>query len=169
MSAVVQGTLTSRAPRYSIILELDRKIRDMELPTYATGPPPQGAGLSQTMSHFMPINYRHLSAFSFLALTLMWEMRWTQETDAWIVCSPLVHPPLFLRARDLKPPERPDQKHVRAVVPRGVPECVRSAGVDQGAVRHLPGRDRAILGAVDTRVLVGGAFPPMSFLFIYQS
>ncbi|KAJ7846436.1 hypothetical protein B0H14DRAFT_3086306 [Mycena olivaceomarginata] len=61
VSAVVQGTLTSRAPRYSIILELDRKIRDMELPTYATGPPPQGAGLSQTMSHFMPINYRHLT------------------------------------------------------------------------------------------------------------
>ncbi|KAJ7326313.1 hypothetical protein DFH08DRAFT_710530, partial [Mycena albidolilacea] len=61
VSAVVQGTLTSRAPRYSIILELDRKIRDMELPTYATGSPPQGAGLSQTMSHFMPINYRHLT------------------------------------------------------------------------------------------------------------
>ncbi|KAJ7662098.1 fungal-specific transcription factor domain-containing protein, partial [Mycena polygramma] len=61
VSAVVQGTLTSRAPKYSIILELDRKIRDMELPKYATGPPPEGAGLSQTMSHFMPTNYRHLT------------------------------------------------------------------------------------------------------------
>ncbi|KAJ7077801.1 fungal-specific transcription factor domain-containing protein [Mycena crocata] len=61
VSAVVQGTLTSRAPRYSIILELDRKIRDMELPQYATGPPPQGLGMSETMSHFMPINYRHLT------------------------------------------------------------------------------------------------------------
>ncbi|KAK7042315.1 fungal-trans domain-containing protein [Favolaschia claudopus] len=62
VSAVVQGTLTSRAPKYSIILELDRKIRDMELPKYAaTGTPPQGLGLSQTMSHFMPINYRHLT------------------------------------------------------------------------------------------------------------
>ncbi|KAJ7777955.1 fungal-specific transcription factor domain-containing protein [Mycena maculata] len=61
VSAVVQGTLTSRAPRYSIILELDRKVRDMEFPKYVTGPPPQGLGMSQTMSHFMPINYRHLT------------------------------------------------------------------------------------------------------------
>ncbi|KAF7342041.1 Fungal-trans domain-containing protein [Mycena venus] len=61
VSAVVQGTLTSRAPKYSIILELDRKIRDMELPKYATGSTPEGLGLSQTMSHFMPINYRHLT------------------------------------------------------------------------------------------------------------
>ncbi|KAF8178081.1 fungal-specific transcription factor domain-containing protein [Mycena galopus ATCC 62051] len=61
VSAVVQGTLTSRAPKYSIILELDRKVRDMELPKYATGSPPEGVGLSKTMSHFMPINYRHLT------------------------------------------------------------------------------------------------------------
>ncbi|KAJ7507374.1 fungal-specific transcription factor domain-containing protein [Mycena galericulata] len=61
VSAVVQGTLTSRAPRYAIILELDRKVRDMELPKYATGSAPEGLGLSQTMSHFMPINYRHLT------------------------------------------------------------------------------------------------------------
>ncbi|KAG6829977.1 hypothetical protein H0H92_002782 [Tricholoma furcatifolium] len=58
---VVQGTLTSRAPKYSIILELDRKVRDMELPAYAQGSPPQGAGLAQTMSHFMPTNYRELT------------------------------------------------------------------------------------------------------------
>nr|GAT43300.1 predicted protein [Mycena chlorophos] len=61
VAAVVQGTLTSRAPRYSIILELDRKVRDLEFPKYATGPAPEGAGLSQTMSHFMPTNYRHLT------------------------------------------------------------------------------------------------------------
>ncbi|KAJ7242063.1 hypothetical protein C8J57DRAFT_981855, partial [Mycena rebaudengoi] len=61
VSAVVQGTLTSRAPRYSIILELDRKVRDMEFPQYALGAPPEGKGMSQTMSHFMPINYRHLT------------------------------------------------------------------------------------------------------------
>ncbi|KAJ7177879.1 fungal-specific transcription factor domain-containing protein [Mycena filopes] len=61
VSAVVQGTLTSRAPKYSIILELDRKIRDMELPKYAIGSAPEGVGLSQTMSHFMPTNYRHLT------------------------------------------------------------------------------------------------------------
>ncbi|TFK67651.1 hypothetical protein BDN72DRAFT_90025 [Pluteus cervinus] len=61
VSAVVQGTLTSRAPKYSIILELDRKVRDMILPSYAQGSPPQGVGLAQTMSHFMPINYRELT------------------------------------------------------------------------------------------------------------
>ncbi|KAF9011964.1 fungal-specific transcription factor domain-containing protein [Cyathus striatus] len=61
VAAVVHGTLTSRAPKYSIILELDRKVRDMELPLYAQGPPPQGLGLAQTMSHFMPINYRELT------------------------------------------------------------------------------------------------------------
>ncbi|KAF7439934.1 hypothetical protein PC9H_000271 [Pleurotus ostreatus] len=61
VSAVVQGTLTSRAPKYSIILQLDRKIRDMTLPKYSLEPPPQGLGLSQTMQHFMPINYRELT------------------------------------------------------------------------------------------------------------
>ncbi|KAJ6591211.1 fungal-specific transcription factor domain-containing protein [Mycena vulgaris] len=61
VSAVVQGTLTSRAPRYSIILELDRKVRDMDLPKYATGQAPTDLPLSDTMSHFMPINYRHLT------------------------------------------------------------------------------------------------------------
>ncbi|KAF4603107.1 hypothetical protein EYR38_003512 [Pleurotus pulmonarius] len=61
VSAVVQGTLTSRAPKYSIILQLDRKIRDMALPKYSLEPPPQGLGLSQTMQHFMPINYRELT------------------------------------------------------------------------------------------------------------
>jgi hypothetical protein len=58
---VAQGTLTARAPKYSVILEVDRKIRDMPLPKYSYEPPPQGAGWSQTMSHFMPITYRHLS------------------------------------------------------------------------------------------------------------
>lgn len=65
VSAVVQGTLTSRAPRYFIILELDRKVRDMELPAYAHGTVPQGVGLAQTMSHFMPTNYRELSELHF--------------------------------------------------------------------------------------------------------
>jgi hypothetical protein len=61
VSAVVQGTLTSRAPKYSIILDLDRKVRDMELPSYAQGLPPQGLGLALTMSHFMLTNYHELS------------------------------------------------------------------------------------------------------------
>ncbi|KAF8639131.1 hypothetical protein AX17_001621 [Amanita inopinata Kibby_2008] len=61
LADVVQGTLTSRAPRYSIILELDRKVRDLELPLYAKGLPPEGAGLAQAMSHFMPVNYRELT------------------------------------------------------------------------------------------------------------
>ncbi|KAG7095619.1 hypothetical protein E1B28_006343 [Marasmius oreades] len=61
VAAVVQGTLTSRAPKYSIILELDRKVRDMDCPQYAQGPSPEGAGLGKTMSHFMPTNYRELT------------------------------------------------------------------------------------------------------------
>lgn len=61
VAGVVQDTLTSRAPKYSKIVELDRKIRDMELPKYAQGETPQGVGLAETMSHFMPHNYRELS------------------------------------------------------------------------------------------------------------
>ncbi|KAI0319354.1 hypothetical protein OF83DRAFT_1163006 [Amylostereum chailletii] len=61
VSHVVQGILTARPPKYSIIVELDRKIRDMELPKYATGPPPENAGLDITMQHYMPHNYRHLT------------------------------------------------------------------------------------------------------------
>ncbi|KZT28275.1 hypothetical protein NEOLEDRAFT_1129627 [Neolentinus lepideus HHB14362 ss-1] len=61
VSAVVQGTLTARSPKYSVILELDRKIREMELPKYATAPAPQNRGLAETMQHFMPINYQHLT------------------------------------------------------------------------------------------------------------
>ena len=58
---VVQGTLTSCAPKYLIILDLDRKVHDMELLLYAQGQLPQGKGLAETMSHFMPMNYRELS------------------------------------------------------------------------------------------------------------
>ena len=61
VSGVVEVTLQARAPKYSLILELDRKIRDTQLPKYAQGEPPKNASLSETMSHFMPINYRELS------------------------------------------------------------------------------------------------------------
>ncbi|KAI0658141.1 fungal-specific transcription factor domain-containing protein [Cubamyces menziesii] len=61
VSSVVMGTLTAQAPKYSVILDLDRRIRDTPLPKYAQGPPPQNAGLAQTMSHFMPTNYVHLT------------------------------------------------------------------------------------------------------------
>ncbi|KAH9846704.1 hypothetical protein C2E23DRAFT_872217 [Lenzites betulinus] len=61
VSSVVMGTLTAQAPKYSIILDLDRRIRDMALPRYALGAPPQNAGLAQTMSHYMPTNYLHLT------------------------------------------------------------------------------------------------------------
>src|SRR5262245_24103183 len=72
VSAVVEGTLTSRAPKYSTILELDRKIRDVELPVYARGESPKSLGLAETMSHFMPHNYRELSSSvsRFLLITL---------------------------------------------------------------------------------------------------
>jgi len=39
----------------------------MELPLYAQGQPPQGKGLAETMSHFMPLNYRELSEFLFIS------------------------------------------------------------------------------------------------------
>ncbi len=62
VSEVVAGILTARPPKYSVIVELDRKIRDMELPQYALNPPPDGASFSVVMQHFMPGNYRCLSA-----------------------------------------------------------------------------------------------------------
>ncbi|KAL1692923.1 fungal-specific transcription factor domain-containing protein [Schizophyllum commune] len=61
VAAVSQGVLTARAPRYSIILDLDRKVRNMELPKYAQGDPPTGVSLGKTMLHFMPINYKELT------------------------------------------------------------------------------------------------------------
>ncbi|TFY73407.1 hypothetical protein EWM64_g10605, partial [Hericium alpestre] len=61
VSEVVRGILTARAPKYSVILELDRRVRDMELPRYATEPPPRGAGFDVTMSCYMPVNYRCLT------------------------------------------------------------------------------------------------------------
>lgn len=67
VSAVVEVTLMSRAPKYSLILELDRKLRDVALPTYSRGSPPKGASLGETMKHFMPINYRELSKRPFFA------------------------------------------------------------------------------------------------------
>lgn len=65
VATVVDITLTSRAPKYSLILELDRKIRDMELPKYAMDEPPKNASMSETMKHFMPINYRELSEYPY--------------------------------------------------------------------------------------------------------
>ena len=70
VSEVVAGILTARPPKYSVIVELDRKIRDMELPQYALNPPPDGASFSLVMQHFMPGNYRCLSACSTLLPTL---------------------------------------------------------------------------------------------------
>lgn len=61
VSAIVNGTLTARAPTYSVIIELDRKVRDMELPQYAQGEPPTGCSLRDTMMFFMPHIYRDLS------------------------------------------------------------------------------------------------------------
>ncbi|KAI0293876.1 fungal-specific transcription factor domain-containing protein [Multifurca ochricompacta] len=61
VAEVVAGILTARPPKYSIILDLDRKIRDTELPQYAFDPPPDGAPFSIVMQHFMPANYRCLT------------------------------------------------------------------------------------------------------------
>ncbi len=61
VSAVAEVTLQARAPKYSLILELDRKIRDTPLPRYAEGEAPKNAPLNETMSHYMPNNYREFS------------------------------------------------------------------------------------------------------------
>jgi hypothetical protein len=61
VSAVVAGILTARPPKYSVILELDRKVHEIELPPYALKPPPEGSPFSVVMQHLMPGNYRCLS------------------------------------------------------------------------------------------------------------
>jgi hypothetical protein len=45
VSEDVAGILTARPPKYSVILELDRKIRDVGFPKQALGPPPSMARL----------------------------------------------------------------------------------------------------------------------------
>lgn len=61
VSAVIQNTQTARVPKYSTIIELDRKVRDMELPKYAQRAPLEGAGLAEAMKYYMPLNYRNFS------------------------------------------------------------------------------------------------------------
>ncbi|KAG1778723.1 fungal-specific transcription factor domain-containing protein [Suillus placidus] len=61
ISAVIQHAQTAKVPKYSVVIELDRKIRDMELPKYAQRPPREGAELGEAMKHYMPRNYRHLT------------------------------------------------------------------------------------------------------------
>jgi ribosomal protein S12 methylthiotransferase accessory factor YcaO len=62
VSEVVADILTARPPKYSVILELDRKIRDMGFPKYALDPPTDGAPFPVVMQHLMPENYRCLGA-----------------------------------------------------------------------------------------------------------
>ncbi|KAI6096181.1 fungal-specific transcription factor domain-containing protein [Pisolithus croceorrhizus] len=61
VSAVVQHIQAAKVPKYSDITELDRKIRDMELPIYTQRPPDAGAGLEETMKYYMPSNYRNMT------------------------------------------------------------------------------------------------------------
>lgn len=61
VSAVIQNTQIARVPKYSTIIELDRKVRDMELPKYAQQAPIEGAGLAEAMKYYMPLNYRNFS------------------------------------------------------------------------------------------------------------
>lgn len=61
MTAVVEGTLTARSPKYPNILDLDRKVRDLPLPKYALTKPDASGGLAQIMQHYMPLNYRGFS------------------------------------------------------------------------------------------------------------
>ncbi|KAG2747624.1 hypothetical protein P692DRAFT_20954353 [Suillus brevipes Sb2] len=49
ISTVIQHAQTAKVPKYSVVIELDRKIRDMELPKYAQRPPREGAELGEAM------------------------------------------------------------------------------------------------------------------------
>lgn len=66
VSAVIQNAQIAKVPKYSAIIELDRKVRDMELPRYAQRAPLAGAGLAEAMKHYMPLNYRNFSQSSAL-------------------------------------------------------------------------------------------------------
>ena len=61
VSAVIQNAQIAKVPKYSAIIELDRKVRDMELPKYAQRAPLEDAGLADAMKHYMPLNYRNFS------------------------------------------------------------------------------------------------------------
>jgi hypothetical protein len=106
---VVEGTLTSKAPRYSVILELDRKIRDMELPAYAQGEAPKNAGLAETMSHFMPHNYRDLSKAFFAFTSFSRRLMRFGNSSA-------LRSPMFLCSCDLDLSCRSHQESLRAFV-----------------------------------------------------
>lgn len=56
---MIQIAQTANVPKYSAVIELDRKVRDMELPKYAQQAPLAGAGLAEAMKHYMPLNYRN--------------------------------------------------------------------------------------------------------------
>ncbi|KAH8080733.1 fungal-specific transcription factor domain-containing protein [Cristinia sonorae] len=58
VSQAVTCTLTAKPPKYSAILDLDRQIRDFELPRFTQTPLPDNGGLNFVMSHYMPKNYR---------------------------------------------------------------------------------------------------------------
>ena len=56
--------MVAHTPKYANILDLDRKIRDVPLPSYSDEryePRDTSKGLAEVMKHFMPINYRGYS------------------------------------------------------------------------------------------------------------
>ncbi|KAI0032055.1 fungal-specific transcription factor domain-containing protein, partial [Vararia minispora EC-137] len=59
VSEAVAIVLTARPPKYARIVELDRLVRDKEVPRYAQEAPPPSAPLSVLMQHMMPQNYRN--------------------------------------------------------------------------------------------------------------
>ncbi|KAI6038583.1 fungal-specific transcription factor domain-containing protein [Pisolithus marmoratus] len=61
VSAVTQHMQATKVPKYSDITALDRKIRDIELPTYTQRRPEAGAGLEEAMKYYVPSNYRNMT------------------------------------------------------------------------------------------------------------
>ena len=128
---------------------------------YAQGESPRNATLSETMKHFMAINYRELSKSAPMLDSdspsdRLWYSSFVCTQD--ILCSS-PQGPSFGSA----------EERVRAIVPRRISCCVCHDLHSSRAVHHQPRPDCEVLGAVDTRFLVCGTFmPSYSFLAIFS-
>ena len=74
-------------------------------------------------------------------------------TDARTHQSAALYPPMLLRKRPYRPPNRPRAEPVCAIFPRGLPQRLGAPEHDQGSVHALPGEDSAVLHHLDTRLL----------------
>ena len=62
--SVVTHTLTAEPPKYSVILDLDRRIRDLSLPQFSQRPLRPEASFMEAMTHSMPNIYLHACKYT---------------------------------------------------------------------------------------------------------